>query len=173
MSDTFLPGSGFDTYETQDKALIALDGTAVCSAAVRILQQQGFGVTGAALRLAGGTDAAVEAARQAAKRLGIECVTLDARELCTAENADTVATLTALSAAADKLGIQYISAARFARVEPDADGAGHIAPCIRAEDDESAQLAALPPELLVRLLLPLGEFGRKDIYELIKELGIE
>ena len=27
MSDAFLPGNGFDTYETQDKVLVSMDGT--------------------------------------------------------------------------------------------------------------------------------------------------
>ena len=40
MSDTFLPGSGFDTYEEQDKVLVGLCGGRGCRAAVRILQQQ-------------------------------------------------------------------------------------------------------------------------------------
>ena len=44
MSDTFLPGSGFDTYEEQDKVLVGLCGGRGCRAAVRILQQQGFAV---------------------------------------------------------------------------------------------------------------------------------
>ncbi len=30
MSDTFLPGSGFDTYETQDKVLVSMDGSIDC-----------------------------------------------------------------------------------------------------------------------------------------------
>ena len=42
MSDTFLPGSGFDTYEQQDKVLVGLCGGTGCKAAVRILQQQGL-----------------------------------------------------------------------------------------------------------------------------------
>ena len=40
MSDTFLPGSGFDTYESQDKVLVQMDGSRECAVAVRILQQQ-------------------------------------------------------------------------------------------------------------------------------------
>ena len=44
MSDAFLPGNGFDTYETQDKVLVSMDGTVDCGVVVRILQQQGFGV---------------------------------------------------------------------------------------------------------------------------------
>ena len=44
MSDAFLPGNGFDTYETQDKVLVSMDGTVDCGVVVRILQQQGFAV---------------------------------------------------------------------------------------------------------------------------------
>ena len=80
MSDTFLPGNGFDTYEEQDKVLVGLCGGTGCRAAVRILQQQGFAVMGAVVRLAE-EDAAVQAAKNAAKDLGIECITLNASEL--------------------------------------------------------------------------------------------
>ena len=36
MSDAFLPGSGFDTYEQQDKVLVGLCGGTGCKAAVRL-----------------------------------------------------------------------------------------------------------------------------------------
>ena len=64
MSDTFLPGSGFDTYESQDKVLVQMDGSRECAVAVRILQQQGFAVAGAAVRLDAGQAAGTEAARK-------------------------------------------------------------------------------------------------------------
>ena len=51
MSDAFLPGSGFDTYESQDKVLMQMDGSTEAAVAVRILQQQGFAVVGAVVRL--------------------------------------------------------------------------------------------------------------------------
>ena len=111
MSDTFLPGSGFDTYEQQDKVLVGLCGGTGCKAAVRILQQQGFAVMGAVVRLCT-DDPVVDAAREAAKALGIECITLNASELasqlaeetgadgvhvlCPAEIADESARLAAL-----------------------------------------------------------------------------
>ena len=66
MSDTFLPGSGFDTYEQQDKVLVGLCGGTGCKAAVRILQQQGFAVMGAVVRLCT-DDPVVDAAKEAAK----------------------------------------------------------------------------------------------------------
>ena len=113
MSDTFLPGSGFDTYEQQDKVLVGLCGGTGCKAAVRILQQQGFAVMGAVVRLCT-DDPVVDAAKEAAKALGIECITLNASELASqlAEATAAPADLRfpALLAAADRLGIQSICA---------------------------------------------------------------
>ena len=80
MSDTFLPGNGFDTYEEQDKVLVGLGSGRGCRAAVRILQQQGFAVVGAVVRLSAEDDTAA-AAKEAAKALGIQCITLNASEL--------------------------------------------------------------------------------------------
>ena len=76
MSDTFLPGNGFDTYEEQDKVLVGLGSGRGCRAAVRILQQQGFAVAGAVVRLSAEDDT-VAAAKEAAKALGIQCITLN------------------------------------------------------------------------------------------------
>ena len=73
MSDTFLPGNGFDTYEEQDKVLVGLGSGRGCRAAVRILQQQGFAVAGAVVRLSAEDDTAA-AAKEAAKALGIQCI---------------------------------------------------------------------------------------------------
>ena len=71
MSDTFLPGSGFDTYEQQDKVLVGLCGGTGCKAAVRILQQQGFAVMGAVVRLCT-DDPVVDAAKEAAKAPAVQ-----------------------------------------------------------------------------------------------------
>ena len=109
MSDTFLPGSGFDTYEEQDKVLVGLCGGRGCRAAVRILQQQGFAVAGAVVRLTDADDT-VQAAKDAAKALGIECVTLNASELASQLAEEALPgdlRFPALLAAADRLGIQY------------------------------------------------------------------
>ena len=86
----FLPGSGFDTYEQQDKVLVGLCGGTGCKAAVRILQQQGFAVMGAVVRLCT-DDPVVDAAKEAAKALGIECITLNASELASQLAEETAA----------------------------------------------------------------------------------
>ena len=102
MSDTFLPGSGFDTYEQQDKVLVGLGG---------------------------GT-------------------------------------------AADKLGIQYIATGHFAQVETGADGISHIYPPEDPAQDESDALAALPQDILARLILPLGSFTPEDVQEMAADFNV-
>ena len=173
MSDTFLPGSGFDTYEQQDKVLVGLCGGTGCKAAVRILQQQGFAVMGAVVRLCT-DDPVVDAAKEAAKALGIECITLNASELASQLAEETTAPadlrFPALLAAADRLGIQYIATGHHARVETDADGVSHLLPAADAASDESAALAALPQETLARLILPLGDFSPDELSDLAEEL---
>ena len=81
MNDTFLPGSGFDTYEQQDKVLVGLGGGTAAKVAVRILQQQGFAVAGAVVKLSAEEEPLVQSAKEAAKALGIECATLNAEAL--------------------------------------------------------------------------------------------
>ena len=101
MSDTFLPGSGFDTYEQQDKVLVGLCGGTGCKAAVRILQQQGFAVMGAVVRLCT-DDPVVDAAKvgmqyvATAHRARVETGADGVHVLCPAEIADESARLAAL-----------------------------------------------------------------------------
>ena len=66
MNDAFLPGNGFDTYEEQDRVLMGLSGSVRSGVAVRILQQQGFAVAAAVVRLADTPEehAAVDAAKR-------------------------------------------------------------------------------------------------------------
>ena len=131
--------------------------------AVRILQQQGFAVVGAVVRLTDADDT-VQAAKDAAKALGIECVTLNASELASQLAEEALPgdlRFPALLAAADRLGIQYIATGHHARVETDADGVSHLLP---------AALAALPQQTLARLILPLGDFSPDELSDLAEEL---
>ena len=185
MSDAFLPGNGFDTYETQDKVLVSMDGTVDCGVVVRILQQQGFGVAGAVVQLAADQSAWAAAARQAAdaesakkaaEALGIECIVLKAEALAD-QPAEVLgsgndARFAALLTAADKLGIQYIATGHHARVELGSDGVHAVCSAVDAALDESAALAALPQDTLARLLLPLGEFTAADVQEMAQDFKV-
>ena len=171
MSDTFLPGSGFDTYENQDKVLVQMDGSRECAVAVRILQQQGFAVAGAAVQAAG-----AEAARKAAEALGIECIVLNAEALAGQDAAvlgdGGTPLFAALLTAADKLGMQYVATTHRARVETGADGVHTVCPPAGTGSDDSTILAALPQETLARLILPLGDFAPEDVAEMAEDFKV-
>ena len=192
MNDTILPGSGFDTYEEQDKVLVGMSGGVDSSVAVRILQQQGFAVTGAVIRFSDAHDGAVQAARQAAQQLGIECIVLDAQALFEQEvvapfcadycagrtpnpcvRCNPAVKFTALLAAADRLGIQYIATGHYARVEVDADGVSRIHLPQSAARDQSYMLSRLDQEVLSRLVLPLGEFEKDDVRQMARDFGLD
>ena len=163
MSDTFLPGSGFDTYEQQDKVLVGLGGGTAAKVAVRILQQQGFAVAGAVVKLSAEEEPLVQSAKEAAKALGIECATLNAEALAAQGVPPVDARLSALLTAADKLGIQ---------LETGADGISHIYPPEDPAQDESDALAALPQDILARLILPLGSFTPEDVQEMAADFNV-
>lgn len=112
-------------------------------------------------------DPVVDAAKEAAKALGIECITLNASQLAEETAAPADLRFPALLAAADRLGIQYIATGHRARVETGADGVHVLCPAEIA--DESARLAALPQETLGRLILPLGDFSPEDVAEMAAE----
>ena len=171
MSDTFLPGSGFDTYESQDKVLVQMDGSRECAVAVRILQQQG-----AAVRLAAEQTADAESAKKAAEALGIECIVLNAEALA-GQDADVLGEggtplFAALLTAADKLGMQYVATTHRARVETGADGVHTVCPPAGTGSDDSTILAALPQETLARLILPLGDFAPEDVAEMAEDFKV-
>lgn len=176
MNDAFLPGNGFDTYEEQDRVLMGLSGSVRSGVAVRILQQQGFAVAAAVVRLAdtpeehAAVDAAVDAAKALAKKLDVECITLNAEALA-GQDAEA-ARFAALLTAADKLGIQYIASGRYARIETDAQGMSHLFAPESGAPDESGTLAALPPEVLSRLILPLGDFAPEDVAEMAADFKL-
>lgn len=78
----------------------------------------------------------------------------------------------ALLTAADKLGIQYIASGRYARIETDAQGMSHLFAPESGAPDESGKLAALPPEVLSRLILPLGDFAPEDVAEMAADFKL-
>lgn len=116
-------------------------------------------------------DPVVDAAREAAKALGIECITLNASELASQLAEETAAPadlrFPAMLAAADPAGHPVHCHRPPRRVETGADGVHVLCPAEIA--DESARLAALPQETLARLILPLGDFSPEDVAEMAAE----
>ena len=100
----------------------------------------------------------------------MECITLNAEAL--AGQDVEAARFAALLTAADKLGIQYIASGRYARIETDAQGMSHLFAPESGAPDESGTLAALPPEVLSRLILPLGDFAPEDVAEMAEDFKL-
>lgn len=88
----------------------------------------------------------------------------------TAENAVTPAELLRLLAdKAAELDCAFISTGHYARIEVDSEGLSRVLAAEDAEADQSALLADLPQEILAKLVLPLGDFTKADVEEMLAE----
>ena len=133
-------------------------------------------MAGAVVQLAADQSAWAAAARQAAEALGIECIVLKAEALAD-QPAEVLgsgndARFAAPPPPADKLGIQYVASGHYARMETDTQGVSHLFPPESGAPDESDRLAALSPEVLTRLILPLGDFAPEDVAEMAEDFKL-
>lgn len=88
----------------------------------------------------------------------------------TAENAVTPAELLRLLAdKAAELDCAFIATGHYARIEVDSEGLSRVLAAEDAEADQSAVLADLPQEILAKLVLPLGDFTKADVEEILAE----
>ena len=91
----------------------------------------------------------------------------------TVENAVSAAELLQLlTDKAAELDCAFIATGHFARVETGADGISHIYPPEDPAQDESDALAALPQDILARLILPLGSFTPEDVQEMAADFNV-
>lgn len=176
---------------TTDKVLVGMSGGVDSSVCVRILQDQGFQVEGLVLEFSPAHKPAVEAATAAAKKLGIplhvqKCYEEFEREVIEPFCSEYCAGITPspcilcnpavkfklLAAAADEMGIEFISTGHYARVEEGDDGVYRIACAESRARDQSYMLYRLPQDILRRLILPVGEFEKEDIRAIAQESNL-
>ena len=82
--------------------------------------------------------------------------------------AQTAASRCATDKAAE-LDCAFIATGHYARIEVDGEGLSHLLPAADAEADQSAALAGLPQEVLAKLVLPLGEFTKAEVAEMLAD----
>lgn len=182
---------GFNTYEKQDRVLVGMSGGVDSSVTVRILQEQGFAVEGAVIRFSPAHDAAVAAARDAARSLGVEVHVIDAAEafdrevvtpFCESYCAgrtpnpcilcNPAVKFRLLAEKADELGIPYLATGHYARIERCSDGVCRICTAESTARDQSYMLYRLGRDILDRLILPLGEFEKSDVRDIAHDIDL-
>ena len=88
----------------------------------------------------------------------------------TVENAVSAAELLPLlTDKAAELDCAFIATGHFARIEVDREGISRVLPATDANADQSAALRDLPQEILAKLVLPLGDFTKADVEEILTE----
>jgi tRNA-specific 2-thiouridylase len=70
------------------------------------------------------------------------------------------------------LGCDAIATGHYARMGTDADGRAVLLRGVDAKKDQSYFLWALPPEILPKLMFPLGELTKPEVREKARELGL-
>ena len=183
--------TGFNTFEEQDKVLVGLSGGVDSSVTVRILQEQGFYVQGAVVRFSPAHDAAVAAARDCARALGITLHEIDAAALFEREVVspfcesycrgvtpnpcvlcNPAVKFRLLADQADALGVRYLATGHYAQVERCKDGVCRLCRAQSAERDQSYMLYRLDQSILSRLVLPLGAFSKDDVREIAHDIAL-
>ena len=88
----------------------------------------------------------------------------------TAENeVSTTELLQLLADKAAELDCAFIATGHFARVDVDSNGLSHVLPAADKDADQSALLADLPQSVLEKLVLPLGDFTKADVEEMLAQ----
>lgn len=181
----------FHTLEKQDRVLLALSGGVDSSVACAILMQMGFEVEAAVIRFSPAHDGAVEAARTAARQLGVPLHVLEGGDAfrqaviepfcegyCRGETpnpciqCNPAVKFRLLTEKADELGCGFVATGHYARVEQDADGVTRVHTAESGARDQTYMLYRLGAEVLERLCLPLGEFEKEDVREMAREMGL-
>ncbi len=186
----------------QKRVAVAMSGGVDSAVAAMLLVDQGFEVVGVTMRLWHDPGAAraersccapetVRLARETCAVLGIPHLVIDASERFRAEVVeDFIAGYRAgltpnpcitcngevrfriLDEAAALVGATLLSTGHYARVAQMEDGTRVLAAAADTTKDQSYMLARLRPEVLSRLLLPLGDLQKDHVRALAAEGGL-
>lgn len=174
------------------RAAVAMSGGVDSSTAVRLLQEQGYDLTGITMVLFPGGEGCGEEAALAARQLGIPHHVLDLSQTFRQEVMDNFVRayeagrtpnpcvvcnrklkFGALLDKARDLDCDKLATGHYVRVEEDR-GSGRflLKKALRPEKDQSYVLYSLTQEQLSRSLFPLGGLSKEEVRTLAQDLGL-
>ncbi len=73
---------------------------------------------------------------------------------------------------ADSVGAEFVATGHYARLEKQADGSTALMRGVDASKDQSYVLFGIRPDLLPRMMLPIGQFEKSEIRRRAAEIGL-
>lgn len=172
------------------KILMAMSGGVDSTTAAMILKKQGHDVTGVTLLLHGEEDEDILRAKETASQLGIPHIVLDKREYfkntviknfiesyknCITPNpciyCNRNCKFKVLLDYAEEEGFDYVASGHYAKVEMSDSGRYIIRKGIDTGKDQSYVLYQLSQEQLSRIMMPLGDYTKKEIRQIASDAG--
>ncbi len=173
------------------RVLLALSGGVDSSVAAILLKEQGYDVSGVVMRMSPAHDSTVDAAKSAAKSLGIDLYILNLEKEFKAEIIDYFAEeylsgrtpspcvrcnprikFKYLLKTAYEEGFDYIATGHYAEIINDA-GVYKLLASDNGKRDQSYMLAGLGQDVLSRLICPLCGMEKDAVREIAKANGLE
>ncbi len=175
----------------RDKVIVGMSGGVDSSVCAYILQKKGYEVVGLTLDVLGCKDSNCDDAKKVCDRLGIKHIVLNLKEefdekiikyfvneyiqgrtpnpcvLCNKEFK-----FEKMIEKADELGIKYIATGHYVRIT-NRNGRHILQKAKDSTKDQSYVLYRLSQEQLSRCIFPLGEYTKKQIRDIARELGFE